>query len=90
MFGEVGNSDNKIVQIVCILTSRKIGNSYDIKVINSSIEKASIKEKENRCDFCFLREKDIIKCIVIIPSLRIAIFTLIQLVFQEPPKFKRG
>jgi len=32
------------------------------EVIQSSVEKAACKDKEPRCDFCFTREKDIVKC----------------------------
>jgi hypothetical protein len=35
-----------------------------MQVIDNSIHKAAMKEKEPRCDFCFLREKDVIKCAV--------------------------
>lgn len=57
-----------------------------IQVIDSSIEKASLKEKEPRCDFCFLREKDVIKCAVGLILYRTANFTPTPPAFPALPK----
>lgn len=57
-----------------------------IKVINSSIEKAEMKEKEPRCDFCFLREKDVVKCSVSYTLYRNASFIPIPLALPALPR----
>lgn len=57
-----------------------------MQVIDSSIEKAALKEKEPRCDFCFLREKDVIKCAVEITLYRTANFTPTLPAFPGLPK----
>lgn len=48
-----------------------------------------LKEKEPKCDFCFLREKEVIKCMVTTPLYRIALFAHTQLALPALPKIQR-
>ena len=52
-----------------------------MEVIKNSIEKAELKEKEPRCDFCFIRDKEIIKCKVLYIINRLAIYILMPIAF---------